>query len=102
MIQKDDAIGPGTMTYRADGSAHDTADLVTDEQIEALRRESDNASDLVMVCICRVALGEEFVCAAEGAGLDDDDAALAGEFLEQPKARRECARVIQAALAMVD
>ena len=102
MIQKDDAIGPGTTTYRADGSAHDAADLVTDEQIEALRRESDNASDQVMCCVCFVALGEEFARAAERTGLDDEQAKRAAAWQEQTPARRECARVIQAALAMVD
>lgn len=102
MIRTDDMISAGTMTYRADGSAHDTADLVTDEQIEALRRESDDAGDQVMCCVCFVALGEEFARAAERTQLDDEQAKRAEQWLSQTAARRECARVIQAAAAMND
>mgnify|MGYP006921368559 CR=1 FL=1 len=75
-ITRDDMVSNGTMTYRADGSAHDTADLVSDEQIEALRREASEAGDAAQVAACNKAL--------------DGDA----------EARRECARVIQAARAM--
>lgn len=78
------------------------ADLVTDEQIEALRRESDDAGDQVMCCICFVALGEEFARAAERTQLDDEQAKRAEQWLSQAPARRECARVIQAAAAMND
>jgi hypothetical protein len=81
---------------------HAAADLVTDEQIEALRRESDDAGDSVMHCICRVALGEEFARASEATALDDEQNTKAEQFLEQRSARRECARVIQSALAMLD
>lgn len=99
-ITRDDMVSNGTMTYRADGSAHDTADLVSDEQIDALRREADDAGDQVMHCICRVALGEEFARASEATALDDEQNKRAESFIEQPAARRECARVIRAAQAM--
>ena len=78
MIRTDDMINAGTMTYRADGSAHDTADLVTDEQIDRLHTEASNVGDEAQVRLCERAL-------------DGDK-----------EARRECARVIQAAAAMND
>ena len=47
MIQKDDAIGPGTTTYRADGSAHDAADLVTDEQTALVKEHKMSDRELL-------------------------------------------------------
>ncbi len=72
---------------------------ITDEQIEALRREADNACDQVMHCVCLVAQGEEFARAAEATDLDDAQAARASRFLTEWKARAECARVIAEAEA---
>ncbi len=78
-----------------------TIDTITDEQIEALRREADDAGDLAMLCICRVALGEEYAWAAdETFGYERPGCAASAEeqearrFSTYEKARAECARVI--------
>jgi hypothetical protein len=78
MIQRDDMISNGSTTFRADGSAQDTALVVTDEQIRKLRYEAGLAQDWKQVDLCNRAL--------DGNKAD----------------RESCARAIQAAQAMAD
>lgn len=68
-----------------------TDTTITNEQIEALRREADAAGDDPMVHCCWVALGKR----EPGQG---------GQLCpsSQDEARAECARVIAAAAAMED
>ena len=67
MIRTDDMISAGTMTHRAGGSAHDTADLVTDKQIDRLHTEAGNVGDEARWVACASALSMVTVMPAANA-----------------------------------
>jgi hypothetical protein len=80
-----------------------TADTITDQQIEALRKEANASGDMAQVVVCSVALGAAPEMMAHpmrlGARFQIEATGRAWSTVD---ARAECARVITEAAAQCD